>query len=124
MSVMARMRRDVVDMHIPIVGKSPYLDEHDGFQNSSKTLIFETLLPTGTVQIIVWDFSEPEVVRRISYNVGVKSEWVARGLPPDFSSLELEAEQIYGRPWGVRVKAKDSNGRIAIDQILQPRAHD
>ena len=122
MSVIARIRRDVLDVQI-LPGHPIYVKEHDGYVNGSKTLIIQTGLDTG-LQTVVWDFSEPGVVRRISYNVGVKTEWVARGVPPEFSAgTDFEAVEFPGRPYGVRLMAKDTNGRLAIDQILQPRSY-
>lgn len=122
MSVLARIRRDVLDVQVPPNG-TIYLDEWDGYKNGPKILIIETLLPTG-LQKIVWDFTEPTVVKRIAYNVGVPTTWVAHGLPPEFTSgVELDAVKFESRVYGVRLIAKDSNGKIAIDQILQPRAH-
>lgn len=123
MSVIARMRRDVLDVHI--AGNQPiYVSEHDGYVNGPKTLIIQTGLETGA-QIVVWDLSEPGVVRRVSYNVGVKSEWVARGVPPEFSvGSTIESVEFAGRPYGVRLIAKDMYGRTAIDQILQPRSYE
>ena len=121
MAVLSRLRRDVQDVFVPPGEDSPYLAEYGGLKNSPKRLIFETVRSDGT-ETIIWDFTEQTVVRRISYKVGVKSVWVARGLPKDFNT-EIDAEEFPGRPYGVRLKAKDSNGRIAIDQILQPRAH-
>jgi hypothetical protein len=122
-SVIARMRRDVLDV-LPFKGKI-YLPSHDGYTNGPKTLIMQTVLPDSGLQIIVWDLTEPGVAKRISYKVGVKSEWTARGLPPEFTAdAEFDAVEFPGRPYGVRIKAKDSNGQLAIDQILQPRAHD
>jgi prepilin-type N-terminal cleavage/methylation domain-containing protein len=122
MAVISRMRRDVQDVFVPPgSSNNPYLPEYGGLENSPKRLIFETVRTDGT-ETIIWDFTEPTVARRISYKVGVKSVWVARGLPPDFAPL-IEAEEFPGRPYGVRLKAKDNNGTIAIDQILQPRAH-
>jgi prepilin-type N-terminal cleavage/methylation domain-containing protein len=120
-AVLARLRRDVVDAH----GTTPYRNEHDGYVMSEKTLIVESVHESGGVRTIVWDFSVPGVARRRSYTVGVAEEWVARGLPADFSqTLTLDAVEIPGRPWGVRLLARDGRGRIAIDQILQPRAHE
>jgi prepilin-type N-terminal cleavage/methylation domain-containing protein len=122
-SVIARMRRDVLDV-LPFSGKL-YLPNHDGYVNGPKTLIMQTILPTGNLQIVVWDLTEPGVAKRISYNVGEKSEWIARGLPPEFTAdVEFDAVEFPGRPYGVRIKAKDGNGKLAIDQILQPRTHD
>jgi prepilin-type N-terminal cleavage/methylation domain-containing protein len=129
MSVISRMRRDVLDVQVGTNGKiylDEYTDQYDNklYENTSKTLILQTLPETG-LQTIIWDFTEPGVARRLSYNVGVRSEWVARGLPNGFSSgVFLEAVEFEGRPYGVRLKAEDSNGQISIDQILQPRTHE
>lgn len=120
--VVARMKRDVQD--IWVTGANPYLAEHDGWKNGDKTLIFQSQQPNGGRQQIVWDFSEPGVARRISYNVGAKNEWTARGLPREIS-FEFDAVDLpEDRPWGVRLIAKDNYGRVAIDQIFQPRSHD
>jgi prepilin-type N-terminal cleavage/methylation domain-containing protein len=119
-SVVMRMRRDVMDAH----GSDPYKPEFNGYTQSPKVLIIEAVQPNGGVQTIVWDFSTPGEVHRKAFNVGVATEWIARGVPPEFSNdLVLDAVGIPGRPWGVRLTAKDERGRIAIDQILQPRAH-
>ena len=118
-AVIARLRRDVLDGH----GAKPYRNEHDGFTMDEKVLIIESVQENGGVQTIVWDFREPKIVRRIAYNVGVRREWVARGLPEDFSSVEIGAESVpNAKSWAVRVQAKDRNGKLAIDQILLPRA--
>lgn len=118
-AVVSRLRRDVLDGH----GAKPYRNEHDGYTMDEKVLILESVQQNGGVQMIVWDFREPKIVRRISYNVGAKKEWVARGLPDDFSSVEIAAEDIpNAKAWAVRIQAKDRNGRLAIDQILLPRA--
>jgi prepilin-type N-terminal cleavage/methylation domain-containing protein len=124
-SVIARMRRDVLDVHPPAESDDTiYLEAHDGFVLGEKILIMQTQLPSG-LQIIVWDFSQTGVVRRISYNVGVKSVWVARGIPPEFSvGVVFDSVTFEGRLDAVRLLVKDSNGRIAIDQILQPRAYE
>ena len=122
-SVVARMRRDVLDVHLP-PNKKIYLKEWKGYENGPKTLIIQTNLPTG-LQTIVWDLSEAGVAKRIAWNVGVvASEWTARGLPEEFSSgVDVEAVEFPGRPYGVRLIAKDVHGKTAIDQIMQPRAY-
>ena len=118
-AVISRLRRDVLDGH----GSKPYRNEHDGFTMDEKVLIVESVQENGGVQTIVWDFREAGVVRRIAYNVGARTEWEARGLPPDFSSIEIGAESIpNAKAWAVRIQATDRNGRLAIDQILLPRA--
>jgi prepilin-type N-terminal cleavage/methylation domain-containing protein len=119
MAVIARLRRDVIDA----AGKSPYRDAYDGYTAGSQVLILETLTGAG-VEMVVWDFRTPREVHRRSYRVGVPTEWIARGLPQDFQNFRVGAVGLPGRPWAVRLVAKDSDGRIAIDQILQPRAHE
>ncbi|HEX7707130.1 MAG TPA: prepilin-type N-terminal cleavage/methylation domain-containing protein [Thermoanaerobaculia bacterium] len=119
--VLSKLKRDVMDAH----GSDPYRAEHDGYTMSPNTLILESIQGNGGVQTIVWDFSKPGEVRRRAYNVGVAEEWIARGVPPDFSSqVVIDAVGIPGRPYGVRITARDAKGRMAIDQILQPRAHE
>ena len=122
--VLGRMRRDVQDAWIPF-GKTPYVNEHDGFSMSSpNTIILNVMQSTGGNQIIVWDFNTPGVARRIAYNVGFKNEWRAAGLPEDFAkNFTIGAVELNDRPYGVRITMKDDHGRVAIDQILQPRTH-
>jgi prepilin-type N-terminal cleavage/methylation domain-containing protein len=122
-SVIARMRRDVLDV-LPFDGKI-YLHSHDTYTNGPKTLILQRVLPSGGLQVVVWDLTESGIAKRISYSAaGEKSVWTARGLPPEFTAdVEVDPVEFPDRPFGVRIKAKDSNGRLAIDQILQPRTH-
>ncbi len=118
-AVVSRMRRDIQDAY----GSTPYIDEHDGYtMDDPRVLIVEVQQPNGGVQQVVWDLREKGVVRRRAYNVGVATDWFARGLPAD-AEFDLDAVDIQGRPYGVRLKIKDGGGRLAIDQILQPRAH-
>ncbi|HSP33748.1 MAG TPA: type II secretion system protein [Thermoanaerobaculia bacterium] len=118
-SVLARLRRDVLDAF----GKDAYPETSpdEKYKQSNKTLIIQTMVGGGS-QVVVWNFSIAGEVHRISWNVGVKTEWVARGLPPDFNAT-IDAVEVAGHPYGVRITAADSNGRLAIDQYLQPRAH-
>ena len=128
-AVLARLRRDVMDAH----GRSPYREEHAGYVSSSKVLILESVTASGGVETIVWDFRTPREVKRISYNVGNATEWVARGLPIDFTKLDIDAVKVtdleiagldpdYDAAWATRIRATDEKGRLAIDTILQPRA--
>ena len=120
-AVIGRMRRDVLDAH----GASPYRNSHDGYVMSSRTLILESVQQGGGVNTIVWDFNTPGEVHRLAYNVGVPARWVARGVPAGFSSsVEIDAVGIPGRPYGVRLTARDEQGRVSIDQLFQPRAHE
>ena len=112
-ATLSRLRRDVLDSTF-------YPDDYQSYKQSPKTLILEAVQPTGYTQTIVWDFSMPAEVHRRAYSVGnVSSEWVARGVPA-FSIKDFE---ISGHPDSVRVQAFDSKGRLAVDQIFQPRRH-
>lgn len=119
--VVSKLRRDVLDAY----GPAPYPRQFGEYTQSEKTLIVQTVQENGGVQTVVWDFRTPGEVRRRAYNVGVPTDWIARGLPKDFSdSFDIDAVGIPMSPWGVRITAKDGEGRVAIDQILQPRAHE
>jgi prepilin-type N-terminal cleavage/methylation domain-containing protein len=110
--VVARMQRDVEDATAPY-----YKGSVDTYTQGPQTLILYVLSPGGA-QDVVWDFSQKGEVHRYSYNVGVKTEWMARGLP-DFQLTDFPIE---GKPDSVRIKAYQG-GKLAIDQIFQPRPH-
>jgi prepilin-type N-terminal cleavage/methylation domain-containing protein len=114
--VVAKLRRDVQDAF----GPNPYPESFKEYTQTAQTLIIQSMQETGGVQTIVWDFREARVVKRHAWNVGVPTDWTSRGLPAEF---KLEAAEIPSRPYGVRITARDGEGRVAIDQILQPRAH-
>lgn len=119
--VVSKLRRDVQDA----IGSNPYLPEftsnNDKYTQGKQTLIFTThSKETGGSQTIVWDFRTAGEVTRRAYNVGVPTTWKSRGLPESF---EIGSVEFIGRPYGVRIQARDGKGRLAIDQILQPRAH-
>lgn len=120
-AVVSRMKKDVLDAH----GSDPYKAAFNGYTQTPKTLIVESVHENGGVRTIVWDFREKGIVTRREFNVGVEVDWVARGLP---ETLECEigaVDDIPGNaPVAVLFTAKDEEGRIAISQILQPRAHD
>lgn len=118
MSVFARMRRDVLDAS----AADTYPSEFKTYKQGDKTLIIRTLVKGGE-QIVIWDFSVPGEAKRISYNVGVPTEWIGRGLPEDFSAT-FDAVEVPGRPYGVRVRAVDKKGLLAVDEYLQPRTHE
>jgi prepilin-type N-terminal cleavage/methylation domain-containing protein len=121
-SLIARMRKDIADAHMPHYA-SPYVDEHEGFKMSEKVLILRTLVKGGE-QVIVWDFRYEGEVTRYQYVGNLQTKWSAHGIPPEFSAgVGIKAVKIPGRPYGVRLQAKDGKGKLAIDQIFQPRAH-
>ncbi|HUP44262.1 MAG TPA: prepilin-type N-terminal cleavage/methylation domain-containing protein [Thermoanaerobaculia bacterium] len=116
-AVLARMRKDVLDAF----GPDPYPASYMMHSQSSSKLIVYSVQETGFAQTVVWDFTTPGIVRRQAYSVGgVVTDWTARGVP---GSFEVTTFEIPNRPYAVRLKATDQTGRLAIDQILQPRAH-
>lgn len=118
MAVLSRLRRDVLDA----ASRQPYEKSYGIYESSDKVLIIETMVEGEGQRTVVWDFRTPREVRRREYQVGVHQDWVSRGLPVDFSNLEIDAVKITpGSAWATRIIAKDERGRIAIDTILQPR---
>jgi prepilin-type N-terminal cleavage/methylation domain-containing protein len=117
-AMVSRLRKDVLD-----ADRVPYEKTWQEYTMGPQVLIIRTWELSGR-KVVVWDFRTPREVTRRSYNVGVASDWVARGLPQDMSYLEIDAQKIEGRSWAVRLIAKDTKGRTAIDQIFVPRAHD
>ncbi|MFP5245225.1 MAG: prepilin-type N-terminal cleavage/methylation domain-containing protein [Thermoanaerobaculia bacterium] len=118
MSVLSRLRRDVQDAH----GAEPYLNEYAGYKASSQVLILESVQPNGYTRTIVWDFRTPGSVRRREYNVGVSRDWVQRGLPQELQSIKVAAVSTKAAAWACVISAYDDQGRLAIYQVLQPRA--
>jgi prepilin-type N-terminal cleavage/methylation domain-containing protein len=114
-AVIARVRRDVMDSTAPY-----YPASFQTYTQSQKTLILYSLQESGFAQTIVWDFSRPGEVHRLAYSVGaLSSEWVARGVP----QFTVTDYPVTNHPDSVRIKATDSKGTLAIDQLLQPRPH-
>jgi prepilin-type N-terminal cleavage/methylation domain-containing protein len=115
-AVVSRIRRDVMDATKPY-----YPGSYGTYTQGARTLILYSLQPNGFAQHVVYDFSKSGEVRRLSFNVGVtSSDWVARGVPT-FIVTDFPVE---GHPTSVRIKAFDQNGKLAIDQIFQPRPHE
>ena len=115
-AVIARMRRDVLDAY----GDTPY--KVDGYANTPKTLVLETLNAAGGTEDVVWDFSTPGMVVRRQVNVGKTREWVARGVPAEFTAGVgiTDVENTRGAP-GVRLTARDTKNEVVIDEIFFPR---
>jgi hypothetical protein len=101
---------------------APYYPETYGnYTQTPTTLILYSLDENGHARTIVWDFTDPDLVRRRSYNVGnLANEWVARGLP----KFTVNAYEVPDHAYSVRIQAVDNHGILAIDQIFQPRPHE
>ena len=113
MAVVARLRRDVVDSY-------RYPPSYDAYKQTRKTLILDSMLSSGFSETVVWDFNVPGETRRLSYNVGnLSAEWLARGTP----RFEVDSYVMPNGEVAVRLEAWDDKGALAIDQIIQPRAH-
>ena len=115
-AVVSRLRRDVEDATAPY-----YPETYANYTQTPTTLILYSLDENGHARTIVWDFTDPELVRRRSYTVGnLANEWVARGLP----KFTVNAYEVPDHAYSVRIQAVDNHGILAIDQIFQPRPHE
>lgn len=117
-AVLTRLRRDVLDAY----GSNPYADWNGYSSDGERMLVIESLQPNGGVQHIVWDFGTPGTARRLAFNVGnVASDWRAHGIPElKITTVDADTRHAYG----VQITAADEGGRLAIDQIYQPRTHE
>lgn len=115
-AVVSRLRKDVLDATTPY-----YPSNYLTYTQSPTTLILYSLQASGFAQTVVYDFSTPGEVRRRSYSVGaVTSDWVARGVP----RFVVTDFPLPSHPTSVRIRAFDQKGKLAIDQIFQPRPHE
>lgn len=112
-AVLSRMRRDVWD-------SIDYPASVDKYEQSPKVLILDVLREEGTSEKVVYDFTTPGEVHRLSFAVGAQtSEWVARGLP----EFRIGDYQVPSNGDAVRIQATDKKGNLAVDQIFRPRPH-
>ncbi|MBV9495582.1 MAG: prepilin-type N-terminal cleavage/methylation domain-containing protein [Acidobacteria bacterium] len=113
-AVLSRMRRDVEDSQL-------YPESVDKYTQTPKTLIVKMQASDGSLEDVVWDFSTKGEAHRLEYRVGaLASRWDAKGLPD--LDAEIDAFPI-GSRYATRIKAKDKNGQLAIDQLFTPRKH-
>jgi len=111
--VVARVRRDVLDsLHYP--------GEFEGFLQTPKTLIIYVVGQDGYAKTIIYDFRRTGEVRRLEYkSKELESTWIGRAMPTfEVGDFELDSGQV-----AVRLMAKDTGGKVAIDQIFFPRSH-
>lgn len=68
--------------------------------------------------VVVWDFSQAGLARRIELEGGVeRSLWTARGLP----AITISAEEIVEDRMGLRMRLTSEGGDLIYDRIFQPR---
>lgn len=115
-AVVSRLRRDVEDATAPY-----YPPSFENYTQTETTLLLYSLDENNRPLTVVWDFTNPDLVTRRAYNVGVvANEWVARGLP----RFKIDSYQVPDHAFSVRIQAVDDHGILAIDQIFQPRPHE
>lgn len=114
-ALISRMRKDVLDAY----GRDPFDVEIAGYAQTPKTLLLKSVQENGGIQQIIWDFRTSGMATRTAINVGVATTWTARGVP-DFMVTAIDNKD---GTYGVRIIANDKKGKLAIDQIFQPRAH-
>jgi prepilin-type N-terminal cleavage/methylation domain-containing protein len=119
-AVISRLRRDVEDATNPYYLES-YESRGTTYNMTDKTLILYRLQTAGTAETVVWDFStDGEVTRRSFTDIaGQTSAWAAHGTP----TFSITNFPVPGHPYSVRIQAVDKDGKLAIDQIIQPRPH-
>lgn len=113
-SVLARLRRDVLDSR-------GYPDPVGSWTQTPETLLLDVANDDGTPRVVVWDFRDATVARRLELKQGGErvASWEARAVP-HYTIDKWDAPD--GRV-GVLVTAKDNEGNVVVDQIITPRAH-
>jgi prepilin-type N-terminal cleavage/methylation domain-containing protein len=112
-SVIARLRKDVFDTKY-------YPAEFKGYTQTGKTLVLYTLKQTGFAETVVYDFTTDGEVHRKEFNAtDLVGDWVARGVP----TFQIDGYEFDGKQ-AVRIKAFDTKGKLAIDEIFFPRPHE
>ncbi len=117
-AVVSRVRKDIEDAHEKYFpGQVPGTD----WTKSNKVLIVTSLTDAGTLSV-VWDFTKPNEVTRLTYIANQEqSRWTARGTPQFTVSYVPDDDDP--DPIGAEIKATDEKGKLGIDQIIFVRAH-
>ncbi|MCM2314962.1 MAG: hypothetical protein NDJ92_07415 [Thermoanaerobaculia bacterium] len=112
LSVLARLRRDVLDSR-------GYPSSEGAWEQSPSILLLDVVGDDGRPRVVVWDFSTPRMARRIERFKGkTTSDWEARAVP----AFRVESWEAPDGRTGVLVTARDGGGNVVVDQILAPRA--
>lgn len=113
MSVLARVRRDVLD------SRGYPASFQSWSQSPTQLLLYVEDPKTPKLMIVVYDFSEVGFARRLAFEGKEKvSDWRARGVP----KFTIGSYDMPRGGTAVRLKALDEKGRLAVDQIIQPRS--
>ena len=112
LSVLARVRRDVLDSR-------GFPDSEGKWKQSPKTLLLDVVADDGSPRVVVWDFSEKTLARRIELAKGEQvAAWEARAVP----AYQIRSWEAPDGRVGVLITAKDNEGNVAVEQIVTPRA--
>jgi hypothetical protein len=111
--VVARVRRDVLDsLHYP--------GEFEGFVQTNRTLILYVVGQDGYAKTVIYDFRKSNEVRRLEYkSKELESTWIGRAMP----AFEIGGHTLDSGEIAVHLTARDTGGKLAIDQIFVPRPH-
>ena len=111
--VVARLRRDVLDSLY-------YPAEFKGYTQSNRMLLIYSLGPDGFAKTIVYDFRKGDEVHRLEFKgTELQGDWIARAVP----TFRISGYTLSTGQDAVRLTAMDAGGKLAIDQIFVPRAH-
>jgi hypothetical protein len=113
LAVMARVRRDVLDSR-------GYPESLGSWTQTPETLLLDVASDDGTPRVVVWDFRDPTIARRLELRQGGEqvASWEARAVP----HYNIDSWKAPDGRVGVLVTAKDSKGNVVVDQIVTPRA--
>ena len=112
LAVLARLRRDVLDSR-------GYPESAGSWAQTKETLLLDMRMDDGTARVVVWDFRERSIARRIELENGEQvAAWEARAVPP----YRIESWDAPDGRIGVLITAKDKNDNVVVDQIVTPRA--
>ena len=110
-SVLGRVRRDACDT-------VDFPDEFQGWSQTSRTLVVDTVDDNGHAHTIVYDFrTAGEVHRRTFTGPQEVDHWVTHAVPT------FQVDGVDQDPKRVHLTAIDDKGKLAIDQIFFPRPH-
>jgi prepilin-type N-terminal cleavage/methylation domain-containing protein len=113
LAVMARIRRDVLDSR-------GYPESMGSWSQSPETLLLDAATDDGTPRVVVWDFRDPTIARRLELRQDGEqvAAWEARAVP----HYKIDSWKAPDGRVGVLVTAKDNKGNVVVDQIVTPRA--
>ena len=111
-AVLGRVRRDVCDTVY-------YPTEFQGWEQTPRTLVLDTVDENGHAHTIVYDFRRAAEAHRRTFTATQEIDhWIAHGVP----TFRIDSPDINGEA-AVHLTAIDDKGQLAIDQIFVPRPH-